>query len=90
MGEGSSGLVAKDVDQLLEPDLDGFGGIVIVGKIRAGPPEVLRPSVESQLKVRAFATHEYLAELLVEAMHTFRGVLRVVFPGVRRGKRGAS
>lgn len=34
MGEGAAGLVAENTGELLQPDLDDFGGVIIVGEVR--------------------------------------------------------
>lgn len=42
MGEWSAGFIGKDVDQLLELDLESFSSIVIFGQVLRTSPDVLR------------------------------------------------
>lgn len=53
MGQRASALVAEDVGQLLKPDLDGFGGVDVLGQVRRFAPDGLREG-----KIVAVSTHD--------------------------------
>lgn len=42
MRQRASALVAEDIGQLLKPDLDGFGGVDVLGQVRRFAPDGLR------------------------------------------------